>query len=100
MSFSGGGGGGSFNLAGANDVALSNPSDSQVLSYNAALDKWQNQIAGSAADLIAHENAADPHAAAKYCIMPDGGRHLWTRTTAPTAGDGAIDGDVWAGPES
>jgi hypothetical protein len=38
MSFNPGGGG----IANANDVALSNPSANQVLTYNSGLGKWQN----------------------------------------------------------
>jgi hypothetical protein len=40
MSF--GGGGGSSKIATAQDVALSGPTDGQVLSYNGTLAKWQN----------------------------------------------------------
>jgi hypothetical protein len=41
MSFGGGGGGGG-QIATAADVALSNPANGQVLSYNTTLSKWQN----------------------------------------------------------
>ena len=41
MSF-GGGGGGSGSISGSTDVALSNPSNGQVLAYNSGLGKWQN----------------------------------------------------------
>ena len=41
MSFGGGSGGGG-SISGATDVALSNPSNGQVLSYNNTLGKWQN----------------------------------------------------------
>ena len=39
---SGGGGGGSSTLAGLDDVALSNPSNGQVLKYNSTSAKWEN----------------------------------------------------------
>jgi len=46
MSFGGGGGGGS--ISGATDVALSAPTNGQVLGYNSTLAKWQNQtVTGS-----------------------------------------------------
>lgn len=37
-----GGGGGSSTLAGLDDVALSNPSNGQVLKYNSTSSKWEN----------------------------------------------------------
>jgi hypothetical protein len=40
-----------------------------------------------------HADGTDPHAVAKYAIMPDGGRHIWTRSTDP--GSLAVDGDIW-----
>lgn len=39
MSFDPGGGG----IANANDVALSNPADKQLLTYNGGIAKWTNQ---------------------------------------------------------
>ena len=39
---SGGGGGGSSTLAGLDDVALSSPSNGQVLKYNGTNAKWEN----------------------------------------------------------
>lgn len=38
-----GGGSGSSTIAGAADVLLSGPTDSQVLAYNSASSKWSNQ---------------------------------------------------------
>lgn len=38
----GGSSGGSFNLAGATDIALSNPTNTQVLGYNSTTSKWSN----------------------------------------------------------
>ena len=38
----GGGGGGSSTLAGLTDVDLSNPTNGQVLKYNATTQKWEN----------------------------------------------------------
>ncbi len=43
-----------------------------------------------------HNAQTDPHATAKYTIMPDGGRRIWTRSTDP--GNLAADGDVWFAP--
>lgn len=41
MSF-GGGGGGNSSISGSTDVALSNPADGQVLTYDGTLGKWKN----------------------------------------------------------
>lgn len=38
----GGSGGGSSSIAGSSDVALSSPSDSQVLTYDSGTAKWTN----------------------------------------------------------
>jgi hypothetical protein len=35
--------GGSSSISGASDVLLSSPTDSQVLAYNSASSKWNNQ---------------------------------------------------------
>ncbi len=43
MSFSPVGG----NISGADDVALNNPQDNQVLGYNATLSKWENKANNS-----------------------------------------------------
>ena len=48
-----GGGGGSSTLSGLTDVDISNPTDGQVLVYNAASQKWVNGSAGGV--LILHE---------------------------------------------
>lgn len=52
MSFGGGGSGGG-DLSGLGDVALSNPQDAQILSYDAAAAKWENQSipSGGSVDL-------------------------------------------------
>jgi hypothetical protein len=41
-----GGGGGSSTLAGLTDVAISSPTDSQVLKYNGTSGKWENGTGG------------------------------------------------------
>jgi hypothetical protein len=47
MSFGGSGGGGG-SISGSSDVALSAPSNGQVLTYNSGLTLWQNQtVTGS-----------------------------------------------------
>lgn len=49
MSFGGGSGGGG-SIASSSDVALNNPANNQVLTYNTGVGKWQNQsIAGGGA---------------------------------------------------
>lgn len=45
MSFSPSGG----NISGADDVALSNPQDEQVLTYNSGTAKWTNQAVSASA---------------------------------------------------
>ena len=40
-------GGGQSSVSGSNDVALNNPADSQVLSYDTSTSKWHNATAGS-----------------------------------------------------
>ena len=40
-------GGGQGSVSGSSDVALNNPADSQVLSYDTSSAKWQNTTAGS-----------------------------------------------------
>jgi len=48
MSFGGGSGGGSLHTD--TDVALSNPTDGQMLAFNASVQKWQNQAPPTAVD--------------------------------------------------
>jgi len=43
MGFNPGSGGGSSSIAGSTDVALSSVQDDQVLTYESASSKWQNQ---------------------------------------------------------
>lgn len=42
MTFGGSGGGGGSSISGSTDVALSNPANDQVLTYNTGVAKWQN----------------------------------------------------------
>lgn len=55
---------------------------------------------GSDEALVTHEAATDPHAAAGYAVMVDGGRHIFTRTTDPASDptSGLVDGDIWWSP--
>jgi hypothetical protein len=55
-------GGGSGTLAGDSDVAISSPSNNQVLTYDGTSSKWTNQTPGSGVSL--DTNASD--------IQPDG----------------------------
>lgn len=64
MSF-GGGSGGSSKIATAQDVALNNPADGQVLEYNGTLAKWQNQ---NAATTVAVENVDTTSIGSTYTI--------------------------------
>jgi hypothetical protein len=83
----------------ATDVgAITRPSglqDGDLLQYDETTDSFirldPTTIPGS--QISDHVSATDPHAVAKYAIMPDGGRHIFTRSTDP--GSEAIDGDIW-----
>lgn len=48
MSFGGGGGGGASSLPGLSDVALSSPTNNQVLTYDSGTLKWINATSGTA----------------------------------------------------
>lgn len=51
MGFGGSGGSGSGSLASSSDVALNLPANSEVLTYNGTIGKWQNQtLSGGASD--------------------------------------------------
>lgn len=89
------GGAGSSSVSGSTDVVLSNPANTEVLTYDTSINKWKN-AAGSSGAVSAHEAAVDPHSTAKYAIMPDGGRRIFTGTSDPAAS--ASDGDIWLGP--
>lgn len=47
-----GGGGGSSTLSGLTDVDISNPTDGQVLVYNAETGKWENGAASGGVDVF------------------------------------------------
>ncbi len=44
MGFGPGGGGGSSSIGGSTDVALSNPANNEVLTYDAGVGKWKNAV--------------------------------------------------------
>ena len=62
MGFGGSGGGGGGTVGSATDVALNNPSNNQVLTYDGTIGKWKNAAASSGfadptttkGDLIVH----------------------------------------------
>ena len=56
----GGGGGGASALSGLTDVDISNPTDGQVLVYNAESGKWENGSSGGGA-LIVHWSHDEVH---------------------------------------
>lgn len=74
------------------DATLGANSDTAVASQRAT----RSYVTAS---VTTHAQQTDPHANAKYAIMPNGGRRIWTQAAAPTAADGAVDGDIWLGPE-
>jgi|GEM_PF-3445685 len=57
MSF-GGGGTGSSKISTSQDVALSNPTDGQVLTYDGTLAKWKNAAGGGAVTSVAGKTGA------------------------------------------
>lgn len=86
MSF-GGGGGRSSSISTATDVALSSPTNSQVLGYNTGLGKWQNQTVtsvGSATPLALGSAAAgsSTSAARQDHVHPTTGLMLTTQQTS------------------
>lgn len=99
MTYIPGGGGGSSNISTATDVALNNPTDGQVLTFDSSTGKWINATA-SAGDISSHTANTDPHAAANYAIMADGGRRIFTRITDPAddVTSNVQDGDIWLAP--
>lgn len=52
------GGGGSSAISGATDVALSNPLNGQVLSYDSTSTKWRNTVGGSGSSFTASKDTA------------------------------------------
>ena len=56
-----GGGGGSTTLSGLTDVDISNPTDGQVLVYNAATGKWENGAGEGGGALIVHRTYDEEH---------------------------------------
>jgi hypothetical protein len=53
MGFGGSGGGGGGSVGNSTDVALNNPANNQVLSYDSAISKWKNGVVpANAADTV------------------------------------------------
>lgn len=80
------GGGGSSSVAGANDVALSNTGDAQLLAYDASVQKWKNAARPAIVPVLSTASSR-PAVPAGSVIMIIGGtaRPSWS---AP--------GDLWA----
>lgn len=55
MGFGGGSGGGS-SVAGSSDVALSSPTNNDVLTYDSTSSKWKNAIGGSGGGAVTVAN--------------------------------------------
>jgi hypothetical protein len=64
---SGGSGGGS--IASSNDVALNNPTSTEVLSYDATTSKWKNAATVTAAQLAAKQDISAKGAASGYASL-------------------------------
>lgn len=54
MGFGGSGGSGGGSIASATDVAVSNPTNNQALTYNSTVGKWQNNTISSSAIETVH----------------------------------------------
>lgn len=93
----GGSGGGSGSVAGSSDVALNNPADSQVLSYNASTSKWKNatitQGGGATAGFVYYTTASSSWPSRPVSATPV----MWVSTTDSTAlqPTDMVIGDMW-----
>jgi hypothetical protein len=89
MSF-GGGGGGSGSIATSSDVALSGPSNGQVLGYNGTLAKWQNVSTVTPSSV----KAVCVYSGGAYPARPSGyGSVEWIGPVDP--GASAQNNDTW-----
>lgn len=59
----GAGGGGSSTIGGATDVALNNPSNGQVLTYDGSVGKWKNGVSSGGSSFTAAKDTATSGAA-------------------------------------
>jgi len=106
MSFGGGSGGGG-SIAGSTDVALSSPTNGQVLTYDTTLGKWKNAASSGGTVTVQNLPISVPvvvnESGGSYPNRPAyGGAIWWMGPDQPTGGGttaggaGAVDGlDVW-----
>lgn len=66
MGFGGSGGGGNGAIGSATDVALNNPANNQVLTYDGSVGKWKNAIAASGSS----ELLVIKYASGQYPALP------------------------------
>jgi len=103
MGFGGSGGGGGGSVAGASDVALNNPANNHVLSYDTSTSKWKNSPQSGGSDtafnygvrpVIYYSGSAWPAR-----TVPSGysGAVKWDSAAYTTAPEppAAINGDRW-----
>lgn len=87
-------------ISGATDVALSNPANNQVLTYNSGVAKWQNQTAAAGGNVT----IAQLPAGSVIHVLESGGsytrptsrtdvRVIFIGTTDP--GSTALSDDLW-----
>ena len=87
-------------ISGATDVALSNPANNQVLTYNSGVAKWQNQNAAAGGNV----SIAQLPAGSMLYALESGG--AYTRPTSRTdirvtfiglsdPGSTALTNDIW-----
>lgn len=77
---------------------LGNDVDGTFASLTARLSSIESSIStidtSVTSTMDSHQtNTGDPHSAAKYAQMPDGGNNIWTRSTDPAGL--ASEGDLW-----
>lgn len=75
----GGSGGGSSAIAGASDVALNNPADSHVLSYDSSTTKWSNASSGAIARV-----AITAQTASYTLVLSDAGKAVEITSASAT----------------
>lgn len=90
----GGSGGGSNSVSGATDVALNNPTGSEVLTYDSSSSKWKNS---NTAQTIVRWNSSTDQWAPRPANAPFGVLFISTNDVSATAPSDANlqAGDVW-----
>lgn len=96
----GGGSGGASNVSGLSDVTLSNPANTQVLSYDSSVAKWKNANAGSGssptlANIPAGSNITVDYSGSAYPARPTARTDIVVIWRGPTQPPAMLNGDEW-----